>query len=94
MTRNRLRTLIREVLESETAEVADVEKMCRRFSREIVEFFMDDAAALGAIIDDVLMLELEKTRSTLAKKINDLVFTEVKRLRRTHNLRRRYNGVE
>ena len=88
MTRNRLRTLIREVLESETADVADVEKMCRRFSGEIVEFFIDDAVAYGAIIDDELSFELEKTRSKIAKEINDLVFAEVKRLRR------RYNGVE
>ena len=85
MTRNRLRTLIREALESETADVTDVEKMCRRFSSEIIEFFIDDAAAHGAIIDDELSFELEKTRSKIAKEISDLVFAEVKRLRRRHN---------
>lgn len=85
MTRNRLRTLIREALESETDDVADVEKMCRRFSSEIIEFFIDDAAAHGAIIDDELSFELEKTRSKIAKEISDLVFAEVKRLRRRHN---------
>lgn len=99
MTKNRLRSLIKEALSDSDAMLTkpnvlnlraasrDIEVIARDFAGQIKEFLIDDAAALDQEIDDELIKEFNKVFTVLKNQVATLAFDEVKRLRKIYNER-------